>query len=1096
MHVDERCAILKSPDTKNYACQFLEKRVFQIEPGHYPTRSDEIAQYPVIATLDQPQSFARIVDRSGKIWVGTIGYGVRVIEPVLSAFQLHFPNIIFCNPSPMPEGKIWAGMFEPDKMLDLKTGQISAPVWTGALAKTEKVNAALYDEANSKVFLVIQNQQQQIKLAVYNLVENNLRTIQYLELHTEDPVMLLKDSKGALWLAGTGGEVLRFNIQSQTTEHWRLSYLFPKKVDRGEQMARCIVEDKKGRIWIGSEAGLLCIIRSASGTDFKSFHNENPNGPIFRSPWIFSICPHAENPDLLWLATMSGGLALFDSKNVKVRYLDQDSRLHLVISMVPDAENNLWLATNHGIFQYQPAIGTFVNYAHLKHIPKISLNAAAAFKNPNGGLVFGGTGLLTIKPEKIKPKPVASNLIITDIKINRTFCSAGSSGGKIRLNDQKEISLNLTYQDRFIAIYFSVPAGPSPDAELYRYRLIGLEEEWNFPGQKRSVELAGLAPGNYSLEIEAIAPGEAWSEARRAKIPIHISAPWYAGTLAWFFYTWVLIALIWVRFRNQRRRLLLQFKADISQKEVERLQAMDDFKNRFFAYIAHEFKTPLTIIMGAGEHLRRLYDQDSSKKYTETILHEGNNMLSLIHELIDVTRLQDKSIQLRYEHLDVVAFLQKTVGTWTSIAEASHINLKLKSHLPVLSMGLDPIRTQYILNNLLANAIKYTPPGGTISIELEQKDPNTACISIADTGSGIAPDDLPHIFEKYFRGDTKEPEPYHFGLGLSFVKDLTELLGGTIAVESTLDAGTTFRLVLPIKAPANMPASIPTTPPVFSEGELPPTQTTKAGQDAPLLLLVDDNPTIQSYLKQVLQPHFNLIVAKNGKEGLDMAIQDIPDIILTDVMMPVMDGIAMTHQIKTHQLTNHIPVVMLSAKNEIQYRIEGQEQGADAYLGKPFNDRELILTLHNLNRLQQLWKHRYASVAAGESNLEKAGEMPDTFTQTVVSSNDAFMQSILDAFEINYPSENFDAIELAAMLNISKAQLYRKISKISDEGVMELLRNYRLQKAVGFLEKYPDMSTKEVAFNVGFKEYSHFSASFKKRFGVAPSEWRKSRVGK
>jgi YesN/AraC family two-component response regulator len=237
-------------------------------------------------------------------------------------------------------------------------------------------------------------------------------------------------------------------------------------------------------------------------------------------------------------------------------------------------------------------------------------------------------------------------------------------------------------------------------------------------------------------------------------------------------------------------------------------------------------------------------------------------------------------------------------------------------------------------------------------------------------------------------------------------------------------------------------------------------------------------------------------VAKNGKEGLDMAIQDIPDIILTDVMMPVMDGIAMTHQIKTHQLTNHIPVVMLSAKNEIQDRIEGQEQGADAYLGKPFSDRELILTLHNLHRLQQRWKQRYAAVtAAGESSLATAADMPESFAQTVVSSNDAFMQSILDAFEINYPSENFDAIELAAMLNISKAQLYRKISKISDEGVMELLRNYRLQKAIEFLEKNPDISTKEVAFNVGFKEYSHFSASFKKRFGVAPSEWRKSRVG-
>jgi CheY-like chemotaxis protein/two-component sensor histidine kinase len=522
---------------------------------------------------------------------------------------------------------------------------------------------------------------------------------------------------------------------------------------------------------------------------------------------------------------------------------------------------------------------------------------------------------------------------------------------------------------------------------------------------------------------------------------------------------------------------------------------MDDFKNRFFAYIAHEFKTPLTIIMGAGEYLRRLHNQDPAREYPEAVIREGNNMLNLIHELIDVTRLQDKSIQLRYENLDAVAFLEKTVAAWKPIAETGQINLTLQSNTPTLFMALDPTRTQYLLNNLLANAVKYTPPGGAISITLEKTE-DTACISVADTGAGIAPEDLPHIFEKYFRGAQKSAETAHFGLGLSFVKDLTELLGGHIAVESTLGAGARFRLTLPVHAPAGEAvAGIPEAQ-AIAPTELPPAQYIKPAPDAPQLLIVDDHPAIRSYLKQVLQPHFHLSFAKNGKEGLDLAIQQIPDIILTDVMMPVMDGIAMTRELKTHQLTNHIPVVVLSAKNEIQDRIEGQEQGADAYLGKPFNDRELILTLHNLHRLQQRWKQRYAAVtAAGESSLATAADMPESFAQTVVSSNDALMQKILDAFEKNYASENFDALELAALLNISKAQLYRKISTISEEGVMELLRNYRLQKSVAFLEKYPEMSTKEVAFNVGFKEYSHFSATFKKRFGIAPSEWRKSRGG-
>lgn len=1094
MHPDERCALLQSPEGNQYACQFFEKRIFQLEPGKSPKISDEIAQNTVIATLDQPQSFARIVDRSGKIWVGTIGHGLRVIEPVFSAIQFHFPDINFCNPSPMPDGKIWAGMYASEKFVDPKTGQISNPIWAATLDKTETVKAALYDEAHSNIVLITEYQQQ-LRLAVFDPDATRLRLICNLESYTFDPIILFKDSKGAIWVAGTGGEVLRFDQQTQTAKHWRLSYLFPQKVDQGEQMARCIAEDKKGRIWIGSDVGLICITESSAGIDFKSYHNEGKNGPIFRSPWIFSICPHAENPDLLWLATMSGGLALFDSQNSKLRYLGADNELHLVIGMTTDHKNNLWLATNKGILQYQPATDVFVSYAHLKHIPKISLNTAAIFKDPAGMVFMGGVGLLSIAPDAIKSRPVKGSLVITDLEVNRKPVTAGIAGAKSNLNEQQERSLHLAHDDRFLLIRLALPAAETPEAVFYRYRLNGLHKDWIFLGQKRTVELAGLAPGKYLLEAQAAASGEPWSRAQSIHLPIRIAPPWYAGIPAYCFYTLVLAALIGAGFRYQRKRLSLQFTADLNRKEVERLHAMDEFKNRFFAYIAHEFKTPLTIIMGAGEHLRRLHSQDPVRGYPEAVIREGNNMLNLIHELIDVTRLQDKSIQLRYENLDAVAFLEKTMAAWKPVAAAGQIELSLTANMPAFSMDLDQTRTQYMLNNLLANALKYTPPDGKISIALERADQHTARISITDTGSGIAPEDLPHIFEKYFQGTQKSPETHHFGLGLSFVKDLTELLGGKISVESTLGKGAKFSIELPKHAPLGIPVASRPDAQATAADDPPLTQSMKAGSEAPQLLIVDDHPAIQSYLKQVLQPHFHLSFAKNGKEGLEMAIEQIPDIILTDVMMPVMDGITMTSQLKTHQLTNHIPVVMLSAKNEIQDRLEGQEQGADAYLGKPFNNRELVLTLNNLIRLQQCWKQRYAAVTAGESNFAEAADMPGTFTQTVISSNDALMQNILGAFENHYASENFDALELAAMLNISKAQLYRKISKISDEGVMELLRNFRLKKAVEFMEKHPDISTKEVAFKVGYKEYSHFSASFKKRFGVSPSEWKKNRAG-
>lgn len=549
--------------------------------------------------------------------------------------------------------------------------------------------------------------------------------------------------------------------------------------------------------------------------------------------------------------------------------------------------------------------------------------------------------------------------------------------------------------------------------------------------------------------------------------------------------------MIGASFRYQRKRMALEFTANLNQKEMERLQSMDDFKNRFFAYIAHEFKTPLTIIMGASEQIRRLVPAGNARQYPEAIAREGNNMLNLINEMIDVTRLQDKSIKPNYDRINMVEFLRNVTASHKSLADLNRIHLEFVCHLPELFTDMDPLRTQYILNNLLSNAIQHTPPNGKITVSLEKPDGNNAMICVSDNGKGISPEDIPHIFEKYYRASEETKPQYNFGLGLSFVRELTEMLNGTVSVSSNPGMLTVFTLELPLKAHTGATSS-PDYLHHTKTDTLEFTASDAIPPNAPHILIVDDNPAILSYLKSVLKPHFRLSIAKNGQDGMEIAIQEIPDLILTDVMMPVMDGIEMTNLLKSHQLTSHIPVVMLSAKNEAADRIKGQEQGADLYLGKPFNDQELVLAIHNLNKLQQKWKERYATLYAGAENLKTAPDMPEGFNKLSVSTNDAFMQRVLNTFEENYTRENFDAAEIATLMNISKAQLYRKISQISEESVMGMLRNYRLGKAVEFLENQPNMSTKEVAFRVGFKEYSHFSASFKKYFNVAPSEWRKS----
>jgi len=1081
------------PSRPDYVFQFFNKNIYRLARGQAPLTADALKQSDIVATLDQPQSFARMLDCSGRIWVGTIGSGVRIVEPIPASFDYLFPEISFSNPSVMPEGQLWGGMYSPNKLLDLSTATISTPVWTGYIQPPLSVTSALYDSVSHIIYLVLSHPDQSLQLARFDLSDNRLRILKRLKHYSPGPIILYKDSQSSLWLAGNVGEIIRYRPNNQLLDHWDLSYLIPSKETQRREMSRSIAEDSKKRIWIAGDNGLIMVDPSGSKPRFGAFHNQGTDGPIFKNSFIFSVYPDPQNPDLLWLGTLSDGFAKFDTRTGEVEYVSARSnqQFNIVSGIIPDQSGNLWLMTEKGIFHYLVADDIFVNYSKLNHIPRLISNAAASLKTPSGDILFGSNnGLIRVDPRSIPSSTSQGQLLLSDVSINRQPMPIGILQNKIRLDDRKQYFLQLSHDDQFISLEFSVPKAANPASVQYRYKVEGLHDAWIYLGHDRRIDFTELSSGSYNVEIQAIESFDTWANAMKLNVPLKISPPWYTSILAWVCYALLLVIVVRRIIEHKQRRLALQFTADFNQKEMERLQSMDNFKNRFFAYLAHEFKTPLAIIMGNGYKLRTLHPP-STIAYPEAILREGNNMLYLINELIDVTRLHDKSIQLHYEHRDLIDLLNKTVASYQPLLEINQLHLSTDYAHAKYVMNFDPLRTQYVLNNLLSNAIRYTPAQGHIILSLAPLESDRVLIRVTDNGRGIPPEKLPHVFDKYYRAFENDNSYQNFGLGLSFVKELTDLLGAEISVDSKPGEGTTFSLILPVKAPEGVQvreidelAEEQTRTTIFMN-------TLKAAADAPSLLIVDDHPTIQSYLKSILQPNFQLIIANNGQEGFDTAIEEIPDLILTDVMMPVMDGIEMTTKLKSNPLTSHIPVVMLSAKNEIQDRLKGQQQGADVYMGKPFHEQELLVALHNLHKLQQQWKNRYASVVDGRESLQKKEPMPDTFSPDSVAQNDLFVQQMLDIFEANYSSVNFDALDLAAALKISKAQLYRKISKISDEGAMSMLRTFRLNKAVILLENHPQMSTKQIAYQVGFKEYSHFSSSFKKHFQHSPSEWRK-----
>lgn len=1089
---DKRVGYLKTQDGSSYICQFYDQKIYRLDSPLEKVTPRSLQSGTVFSTLSQPNSLARMVDKDGNIWVGTIGGGVQIISILPNTVKKIFADINFCNPALMPNQQIWAGMYAQEKCVDAIHLKQTVPLWKNQLTPDQSVNSALYVEEERAIYLLLSKSNNTFSFHRFDLPTQRLETLLPVVVnYTKDPVIMMKDHLGNIWMAGSSGQLVRFNPASRQVDSWNYHALFSNIVHPGQLITRSITEGLNHTIWIGNDYGLVKIKLEQGLPQFKAYHNNPNEKPIFKANGIFSVYPDQQDSNLLWLGTISGGLARFDIRSEQVDYIPtgHPAKFDMVLGILPDSLNNLWLSTNKGLFCYRQQTNIFADFSQLEYLPKVDFNAAARLKlNDNQLLLGGNNGLLQVQPLQVREKMTEGSVQLTYLTINRLPATHPQNRRKVVFDKDHRATVQLAHDDFSLAIGFALPMAANSEILLYRYKMKGLSEDWINIGQEHLIEFNGLKPGTYQLDIQAIYATDSWENAANASIKVLVQPPWFFSPPAYAVY--LVLVLLGTRaiFLNQRKQLAKSHQADLDRKEKERLQSLDTLKNRFFAYIAHEFKSPLTIILGGVKQLQRETPEEN-KTITDSILKQGNDMLQLIDEMIGVTQLQDNTIRPNYEHRDVLPILASIVQSYLPLTELDGIDLEFKCELKSFEMDFDRLRTQYILNNLISNAIQHTPAKGRIIISLQPLPNNQVELSVKDTGTGIHPDDLPYIFDKYYRSNSS-PQQHNFGLGLSFLKELTQLLRGQIQVESKLGKGSTFRVLLPVIAPEG--TNVKTSEKLeITYQETDSTPNTIVAKDAPSVLIVDDNVSIHRYLKTLLQPHFRLLFSNNGKEGLNMAIQEIPDLVLSDVMMPEMDGIEMTSQIKAHPLTSHIPVILLSAKNEVMDRITGKLRGADAYIGKPFDDNELLFTLQNLYALQQNWKERYAQVVEGNFDLKHANIMPKEFDSFSVEQTDSFMQEIMQAFEKYYSKESFDADELCKLLNISKSQLYRKLSKISDQSVMELLRSFRLQKAVVLLQNYPELSTKEVAYQVGFKEHSHFSATFKKRYGISPSNMRK-----
>ncbi len=580
-------------------------------------------------------------------------------------------------------------------------------------------------------------------------------------------------------------------------------------------------------------------------------------------------------------------------------------------------------------------------------------------------------------------------------------------------------------------------------------------------------------------------------------IPAIEALPPYLNLILFVLHVWVIAINIY--------KTLVQYieeRIKLKSLEASRLQEMDNLKTQFYTNITHEFRTPLTVILGMVEQIAQ-----KPKSYLQTgvsiIRNNCHRLLRLVNQMMDLSKLESGNLELHPINYDFIRYLKYILETYKSIASHKDITLDLQVSIPELIMDFDPDRMESILENILTNALKNTYKGTKIVINLTVLEPGMSkpnhqfhlfpdteiCdlkrylhISIKDQGPGIRNEHLQQIFERYFRIEEPTVSSAGTGIGLSLVKELLHRMQGQLYINTTPGNGSEFILVFPITCIAPVKEVYQSNPDnIFKNKSVPfpPKNISELQEDRQMLLVIDDNKDLIHYITTVLTPMYNIVAAENGIQGISLALELLPDLILSDVMMPVKDGFEVCKTLKNDFRTSHIPIILLTAKADMKSKITGWESGADAYLMKPFNSEELLTRIEKLLESRDKLKERYRKVTIVQSDQPLPKD-----------PNADFIQKFKQVLEVHLDDDKFDTYKLAKLLHISRAQLYRKLQALTGQSASQLIRSIRMNRARDLIVK-TNLNMAQIAYQVGFADPSNFSKTFVREFGITPTNYRK-----
>lgn len=1068
-------------------------------------------------------------DKTGIIWIGTNGGGVNKVNPKKKQF-LHIKNTLDDKSLSYDKirslfedsfGNLWVGTeggglnllinSEKNNYNDYKKFDYVNRVFALAEVTIDKREKLLIGDGNRRGLFILD-----IKDA---LEKEDTEEERFID--TSNSVFtILNDIDDNVWVGTYGGGVYRLiknNEGDFDIDILKNNIANPNSISG--DIIRQIYQDSKGNIWFGTGDGL-------SRLSYEELLEEDPMFDVFKTisgdessishNYIMPIYEHSSGD--IYIGTFGGGLNKFiPSRNGKdekfVRYIQKDGLPNNVVkSILEDHMGNIWVSTNKGLSKFNPESETFKNYDVNDGLQDNEFQELAGLRRSNGELLFGGiNGFNIFTPSEINDNILPSETVISNFSLFNKKIEVGETYNNRVLLDSAinyTKSIDLKYDQNSFTIEFTGLHYEAPLKNKFSYKLEGYDKDWiTSVSNNRYANYTNISPGDYVFKVKSSNSDGIW-DASPSELKLNIAPPFWKTNFAYFIYTLLTIGLLLAFRKYTIIGTTRKHQLELDHLEKEQKEELQRVKLEFFTNISHEFRTPLTLIKGPLDYLltsNSTKENEEVQEQCEIMLKNTNYLLRLVNQLLDFRKINQGKMRLVIRNTDVIGFIKDIGEPFQFIAHKQDIDFSIKSPHKSIKSWFDHDALEKIIKNLLSNAFKFTPKGGEVSINIfkdisEGNDvEDFVVIEVKNTGQGISKEDVENIFERFYtKKDKRKNNNFQrgAGIGLAFTKNLINFHLGTIHVESEPNEFTSFIVRLPQKKSAyqeipeisikektesdfHVRSSEQESFAIQLNDEITDSQISSSRSKLPVLLVVDDNKDIRNFIKRALGESYKIVEASNGAEGLEIANNIVPNLVLTDVVMPVMDGIELCNELKSKNETSHIPVIMLTAKSSNESEIEGLKIGADAYIKKPFDINILKLKLNNIIKFREGLKRKF--------NREITLQPEEV---TVTSLDEKFLQKAIEIVEKHMMNTDFNVELLVQEMGLSRSNLYVKFKELTGLSSSAFIRNIRLKRAVQLLEQ-SNFSVKEIMYMTGFNTSSYFSQCFKKQFGMLPREYVK-----